>query len=90
MEFPEGSIRELMPMGLVESVVFILLGVAVVWIGVTLIRQGHPDDEVERDLPENPGPTGEPYPTGSGPAGPGAEEMTHEPSATEHDPAAGD
>ncbi|HEX6219671.1 MAG TPA: hypothetical protein VF115_01110 [Acidimicrobiia bacterium] len=70
-------------MGLMESVVFIGLGVAVLWIGVTLIRQGHPDDDVERDLPESPGPTGEPYPTGSRPAGPGAESMTAEPSESE-------
>lgn len=77
-------------MGLLESIVFLGLGVASVWIAVTLIRQGHPEDEVERDLPENPGPTGEPYPTGSRPAGPGAEKMTHEPSATEHHSAPGD
>lgn len=77
-------------MGLVESIVFIGLGVAVVWIGVTLMGQGHPDDDVERDLPENPGPTGEPYPTGSRPAGPGAEDMSREPSATEHDSATGE
>lgn len=70
-------------MGLLESIVFIALGVAVVWIGLTLVRQGHPEDDVERDLPEDPGPTGEPYPTGSNPAGPGAEEMTAEPSKTE-------
>ena len=70
-------------MGLIESIVFIGLGIAVVWIGITLIRQGHPEDDVERDLPENPGPTGEPYPTGSRPAGPGAERMTAEPSETE-------
>jgi len=70
-------------MGVVESVVFIGLGVAIVWLGVILIRQGHPDDDVDRDMPENPGPTGEPYPTGSNPAGPGAEDMTAESSATE-------
>lgn len=70
-------------MGVLESIVFIGLGIAVVWIGVTLIRQGHPDDDTERDLPENPGPTGEPYPTGSRPAGPSAESMTAEPSESE-------
>ena len=73
-------------MDLIESIVFIGLGIAVVWIGVTLIRQGHPEDDVERDLPENPGPTGEAYPTGSRPAGPGAESMVAEPSETEEVP----
>lgn len=67
-------------MGAIEEVVLIFLGLSVVWFGIKLVRQGHPDDEVDRDLPENPGPTGEPYPTGSRPAGPGAERMIAEPS----------
>ncbi|MGD2059993.1 MAG: hypothetical protein PVF87_03940 [Acidimicrobiia bacterium] len=52
------------------------------WLGlaVALGRQGHPGDRVRRDMPENPGPTGEAYPTGSRPAGPGAESMIAEPS----------
>jgi hypothetical protein len=64
-------------------VLLVALGVGTVWLIIVLNRQGHPEDEVVRDLPENPGPTGEQYPTGSRPAGPGAEDMTPNPSETE-------
>lgn len=56
---------------------------------VMLARQGFPgepsDARQDEDLREDddPGPTGEEYPPGSGPAGPGAERMTDEPPAVE-------
>ncbi len=64
-------------------VLLILVGLGAFWAVMALLRQGHPEDSTERDLPENPGPTGEEYPPGSRPAGPGAERMIANPSETE-------
>ena len=68
------------PLGIVLLVV---LGLLTAWLVVVLSRQGHPEDDLERGLPDHPGPTGEEYPTGSRPAGPGAERMSPEPSERE-------
>lgn len=55
---------------------------AVVLLGLTfwvLNRQPHPDDSLaEVAGPEGAGPTGESYPPGSRPAGPGAESQDPE------------
>lgn len=64
-------------------IILVAVGLGTVWAVIALARQGHPADDFERDLPENPGPTGEKYPPGSRPAGPGAERMTANPSETE-------
>jgi hypothetical protein len=77
-------------MGAIQEILFIALGVGAIWLGIRLFRQGRPDDDIERDLPDEPGPTGEPYPTGSRPAGPGAERMVAEPSKSKDDVTADD
>ena len=67
------------------AVVLVVLGGIVVF-AVVLIRQGFPDSEgTLDDLPYGEGPTGEEYPPGSRPAGPGAETMHLEPSAEMHE-----
>lgn len=66
-----------------EVVLLVALGLGILWVVFALIRQGHPEDDLDRDLPEDPGPTGEQYPTGSRPAGPGAERMAPEPPGNE-------
>ncbi len=59
-------------------VVILLLGLP--GFAIALARQGHPGDSMRGDLPTDLGPTGEPYPSRSRPAGPGAESMIEEPS----------
>ena len=59
--------------------VLVLIGIAAIWLIVALARQGHPEDGVDVGARSGGGPTGETYPTGSRPAGPGAEPMTNEP-----------
>jgi hypothetical protein len=61
-------------------VALVALGLGTLWLVMALNRQGHPEDDLERELSEDPGPTGEEYPTGSRPAGPGAERMRPNPS----------
>lgn len=56
------------------------LGLGTLWVVFAMTRQGHPEDDLDRDLPDHPGPTGEQYPTGSRPGGPGAERMAPDPS----------
>lgn len=61
--------------GFVFVIVLVLAGFLVVFIaraGRGSVEPPHPGDEG--------GPTGEPYPPGSRPAGPGAESMVAEPS----------
>lgn len=63
-----------MPMEIWIAAGAIVLLVAVFWV---LARQPHPADDMEAidavDGEEGEGPTGEAYPPGAGPAGPGAE-----------------
>lgn len=76
------------------TIALVVIGTLVLLAGTSLVfrRQGHPEDASEHAEPEpNPGPTGEPYPTGSRPAGPGAEGMqTPEPGSVSPAPSPGD
>lgn len=60
------------PVGVVAAIVVAVVLVAGV---VALVRQGHPE-KLSDTAKRRRGPTGEQYPPGSGPAGPGAERMT--------------
>lgn len=73
-----------------ELLISLLVAVAIAApFAVMLARQGFPgspnetDDDGSRREPQDPGPTGEEYPPGARPAGPGAERMTDEPPAVE-------
>lgn len=74
-----------------DIVIAVLITLVIVApVGFLLARQGFPgtpeSDERESEE-ESEGPTGEEYPTGSRPAGPGAERMTDAPPAlTEEEP----
>lgn len=72
-----GSCVDMEPL---EIMLLVALGVGAIWGLVVLTRQGHPENPRDRDQPERLGPTGEQYPTGSRPAGPGAERMAPEPA----------
>lgn len=66
-------------------ILLVAVGLGSIWAVIALARQGHPRDDIERDVPEDPGPTGEKYPPGARPAGPGAERMIADPSEEEND-----
>lgn len=61
-------------MDTVTIVIIALAVVGVVGLWVLRWRRGYPQDDHMGDRPEG-GPTEAPYPTGSRPAGPGAEPM---------------
>lgn len=59
----------------------VFTGLAILALSVILWRQGFPETgPSDADADAEKGPTGEVYPPGSNPAGPGAEDMTAEPS----------
>lgn len=66
------------------SLLIVLAVVAgIVVMVVILARRGHPETGASSEHASNgEGPTGEEYPPGSRPAGPGAEAMSIEPSKT--------
>lgn len=69
-----------------EIVIAAVLVIVAVATFVVLARGPHPDD-AEHSTPDGSGPTGEHYPPGSRPAGPGAEAQNpNHPGAPSPDP----
>lgn len=73
------------------EIVLAALGVlAVVIVGVVMWKQPHPEDSASHQTPDERqagGPTQEPYPSGSNPAGPGAESQDPDESSPQPPPA---